>query len=274
MLSRGMFRDAISKLSLRKKLTILALVGVFLPVMGLTYLQYRSLVELQNKTKGAFKDNLRQGLPIVQHQMRQRLEEVAAQTVEPIGNVKYSSPEAAKEILKRFENVKHAHPEIEEIFAFGYGSDEHYKNVQPDILSVFERARMAQSFIAGDRRYLFAEGKYLFYPLNDSTKREFVGVLLTEGFVRDDLIAGSIGKALNIYHGNTATSSAIAITISDENNRVLYSNGTARNGYLFESNFDRPFSNWKAAVGLKNSNLVFCIVPEQLSWSCSSCSSA
>jgi signal transduction histidine kinase len=91
--------------------------------------------------------------------------------------------------------------------------------------------------------------------VNDPTKKEFVGVSLTERFVSDDLIAGSIAKALHIYHGNTATSSAIAITITDDNSRVLYSNGTARNGNLFEANFDRPFSNWKAAVGLKNSNL-------------------
>src|ERR1041384_4809607 len=154
MLSHGMFRDAIGKLSLRKKLTILALVGVFLPVMGLTYLQYRSLVELQNKTKGAFKDNLRQGLPIVQHQMRQRLQEVAAQTLEPMGNIHYSSPAAAEEIQKHFTTIKRTHPEIEEIFAFGYGSDEHNKNIQPDILSVFERARMAQSFLDGNRKYL------------------------------------------------------------------------------------------------------------------------
>ena len=81
MLSLRVFRDAISKLSLRKKLIILASVGVLLPVLVLTYLQYRSLTELQNKTKGAFKDNLRQGLTIVEQQMRQRLENIAAQTL-------------------------------------------------------------------------------------------------------------------------------------------------------------------------------------------------
>ena len=86
MLSPGMFRDAISKLSLRKKLTILASVGVFLPVLVLTYMQYRSLAELENKTKGAFKDNLRQGFTILQRQMKQRLEDVAAQTLNPIGS--------------------------------------------------------------------------------------------------------------------------------------------------------------------------------------------
>jgi hypothetical protein len=59
-----------------EKLTILASVGVFLPLLVLTYMQYRSLAELQSKTKGAFKDNLRQGLTYVEHQMKQRLEGV------------------------------------------------------------------------------------------------------------------------------------------------------------------------------------------------------
>ncbi|HJP91438.1 MAG TPA: hypothetical protein VJ875_05755 [Pyrinomonadaceae bacterium] len=63
-------------------MTILALIGVFLPVLVLTYMQYRSLTELENKTKGAFKDNLRQGLTIVEQQMKQRLEDVAAQTLD------------------------------------------------------------------------------------------------------------------------------------------------------------------------------------------------
>src|ERR1041385_4430418 len=107
MLSPGMFRNAISKLSLRKKLTILALAGVFLPVLVLTYMQYRSLAELQNKTKGAFKDNLRQGFTIIEHQMTQRLEEVAAQTLNPIGSMHLSSSsEAAEEFEKYFADVK------------------------------------------------------------------------------------------------------------------------------------------------------------------------
>ena len=249
MLSSNVFRDAIRKLSLRKKLTILALVGVLLPVLVLTYMQYRSLSELQNKTKGAFKDNLRQGLTIVERQMKQRLEDVAVQTLNPIGSMQLSSPRAAEEIEKYLANVKGSHPEIEEIFVFGAG----FTPAESHILSVFEKARMAQSFLDGNRKYLFGEGKYLFYPLQE--QRGFAGVLLSDGFVRDDLIAGSISKTLNIYHDTTASSSAIAITISDENNRVLYSNAASQNGYFLESNFDRPFSNWKVGVGLKNTNI-------------------
>ena len=283
-----MFRDAISKLSLRKKLTILASVGVFLPVLVLTYMQYRSLAELENKTKGTFKDNLRQGFTILQRQMKQRLEDVATKTLEPMGSLHLSSPGGAEEIEKYFANVKRSHPEIEEIFAFPYRggkqetnsyayfySDKFVKFAQAEftptqshILSLFDRSRMAQSFLDDNRNYLFAydscltcppsvrEGTYLFYSLNDLTTGEqsgFAGVLLNERFVRNDLIARTIER-LSTNHASTALS-AIAITISDDNKRVLYSNSPALNGYLLESNFDPPFSNWKAGIGLKNTNL-------------------
>src|SRR5687767_3211534 len=175
MISPSMFRDAISKLSLRKKLTILASVGVILPLLVLTYMQYRSFAELQDKTKGAFKDNLRQGLTIVEHQMKQRLEEIADQTLDPIGSIHLSSPGAAEEFEKYFADVKRSHPEVEEIFAFAYRvgkqetdsyayvySDKFVKiaqagftPTQSDILSLFDNARMAQSFLDDNRKYLF-----------------------------------------------------------------------------------------------------------------------
>lgn len=241
-----MFKDVISRLSLRKKLTILAVVGVFLPVVVLTYMQYRSLTELQNKTKGAFKDNLRQGLTIVERQMKQRLEDVAAKTLGPISSIEVSSPE---QIEKHFANVKSSHPEVDEIFLY---SDKLLKGTtQSDILSLYDKARVAQSFLDVNRKYLFGEGKYLFLPLQSG----FTGVLLNERFINDDLIAGTIGKTLNMYHDETTASSSIAITISDENNQVLYSNATPQIGHFLETSFDPPFSNWKAGIGLKNTNL-------------------
>jgi signal transduction histidine kinase len=227
----------ISKLSLRKKLIILASVGVFLPVIVLTYMQYRSLAELQNKTKGAFKDNLRQGLTLVERQMKRRLEEVAAQTLEPIGN---SSPE---EIEKHFADVKRSHPEIKEIFAVH--DKQAVTPAQSDIRFVFDRAWRAQNFVDDNRKYLFADGKYLFYGLKDG----FAGVLLDERFVSDRLLAGVINPLV------AAHSPTMAVTITDENQRVLYSNWAPKDGYLLESNLDPPFSNWKGAVGLKDSNI-------------------
>lgn len=63
---------------------------------------------------------------------------------------------------------------------------------------LFDKSRMAQTFLDGNRKYLFIhdscptcpansplhQGTYLFYPLKDLTKGEqsgFAGVLLTEG---------------------------------------------------------------------------------------------
>jgi len=175
-----MFRDVVNKLTLRKKLILLASVGVLFPLLVLTYLQYRSLTELQNKTKGAFKDNLRQGLTVVEFRMKRRLEDIAAQAFNPLGSIDLSSPGAAEEIEKHSANIKRSHPEIEELFV---------NSRDPQKTNNFERARMAQSFLDRDRKYLFADGKYLFYPVNDPTKKEFVGVSLTERFVSDDLIA-------------------------------------------------------------------------------------
>jgi signal transduction histidine kinase len=244
-------------------LTILALVGVLLPLLLLTYLQYRSLTALQNTTKGAFKDNLRQGLTLVELRIQQRLGEIAAQTLNPIGGIDLSS---AGEIEKYFAGIKQQHPEIEEIFvysgdqqkpnAYAYLYSEKFVKVaqteltpaQSDILVQFDKARMAQNFVDGNRRYLF-QGTYLFYPLKDREQSGFAGVLLNERFIGNDLIAGSI-NAVAPSHLST-----FAVSVSDENNRVLYSNAAPQSGYILETNFDRPLSSWKAAVGLKNTNL-------------------
>ena len=297
MLSRSMFRIAIGKLSLRQKLLLLASVGVLLPLLVLIYLQYQSLAELEDKTKGALKDNLRQGLTIVEHKMKQRLEEVAAQTLEPISRLSNfdaakTAPDerAAEQFEKYFADVKRSHPGIEEIFVFSYSGDQQKPGThalvysdkfvktpqaertptQSHILLQFEKSRISQNFVDGNRKYLFAQqpcatcppsshmrqGAYLFYQLNDSSKeqRGFAGVLLNERFVRDGLIARSIAEAAPSHtSGNSPL--AFAITISDENSQTLFSNAPAQSEHFFESNFDRPFATWKAAVGLKNTNL-------------------
>jgi len=285
MLSHGMFRAALKKLSLRQKLTILVLVGVLLPLLVLSYLQYRSLAELQNKTKGAFKDNLRQGLTLVQRLMKQRLQDLAAQTLTPMDRVHLSSiatPGAAEEFEKYSADVKRSHPEIEEIFAFGYRGDKQdatnyayeysdkfvktdqagFTQAQSRILFLFDKARMAQSFLDGNNKYLFLHdsspiggmpgGTYLFYPLTDlhtGALKSFGGVRLNERFVTDNLMPGVINPLVASH------SPVMAATLSDENQRVLYSNGPPQNGYLLESNLDPPFSNWKAAIGLKDTNI-------------------
>lgn len=230
MLALSVFRDAAGKLSLRKKLTILVSVGVLLPLLVLTYLQ---------------------GVTIVEQLMKQRLEGIATQALNPIAGM---HPWSAQQLQQHFANVKREHPEIEDMFVFGHSDDP--PHAKSDVRFIYENALIAQNFIDNDRKYLLA-GRYLFFPLKDPTNNEplgFAGVLLKESFINDELIAGSINKALVRYHAHT-DSPAVAITISDQQNRVLYSNPPTQTGYFLETNFDRPFSNWKAAIALKNTNL-------------------
>jgi signal transduction histidine kinase len=283
MLSRSMFRGAIRKLSLRQKLVILASVGVVLPIGVLTYMQYRSLTDLQNKTKGAFKDNLRQGLTLVEQRMKQRLGEIAAQTLKPVDNLQPSSPKRREEVERYLAGVKSTRPEIDEIFVFDFQTDQNpastfayiYSDtflrvtraqVTPEqrrILSLFDQAVTKQNFLDDNRKYLFAhdggqkgfisfrQGTYILYPLGDSRilSGRFAGLLLNDRFVSDDLMGGVI-RPLVASH-----SPAMTITISDENQEVLYSNGEPQNGYLLETKLDRPFADWKAAIGLKDTNI-------------------
>lgn len=264
----GMLRGAFSRLSLRKKLTILVGVGVVLPLLVLTYLQYRSLADLQDKTKGAFKDGVRQRLTFLEQRMRNRLTDIATQTLEPIGAIQLSSTQGPEEIEKYFATVKRSHPEIEDIFVFDHNAKEATSPVQSHIVSLFERSLLAQNFLDGNRKYLFAhqpcptcpprmqDGKYIFYPLQDSTKggQSFAGVLLKDKYVSDELVAKNVIEIAGTAHtGNSPF--AMVVTISDQNGRVFYTNGTTPNGYQVDTNMDRPFSNWRAQIGLKNSKL-------------------
>ena len=248
-----MFREAIRKLSLRQKLVILVSVGVLLPLVLLTFVQYRSIVELQNKNKGAFKDNLRQGLTVVEQRMKKRLEEIASQTLDPIARRQLSPPQTSEQY---FADVKRAHPEVQEIFVFDNPFDRQKTTpAQIETLSRFQRAVVVQSFLDDSRKYLFIDN-YLFYPLNKPVHEQtsFAGLLLRESFVKDEVLARSLGERFNLSDKDGALL-ATAVTVRDENERVLYSNATAENSYFFEGNFNRPFSNWKATVGLKNTNI-------------------
>lgn len=144
-----MFRDAIRGLSLRKKLTILVSVGVVLPLLVLTYMQYRSLTELQTKTKGAFTDNLRQGLTNLELRMKQRLEEIADKTLKPIGSMDLSSPSTPEELQKYFAYVKRSHPEVREIFVFGLSGDGPKTSIEANLMFLLDQSPMAQSFLDG-----------------------------------------------------------------------------------------------------------------------------
>ena len=286
------------RLSARKKLIILASTAVLLPVLLLTFMQYRSLVELEKKTKVALKENLRQALLDVERQAEEKFEEIASRSLMPVANINLPSKESAAQFEKYFSAVRQSRPEIEKIFVFSrcgcekendsYGyvfSDAFFKLEHSDlksdrrahnILHAFDESRTRQNFLGASRQFLFwqhscpectANGQketYIFYPLFDAESQKhigFAGLTLSENYVRDDLLSGIVAEALKSREMVIPNDADVVVGINSssggENGREIYTNSPPgeRYQYVIETNFKRPFSDWKARIGFKNFNL-------------------
>ena len=280
-------------MSLRKKLIILSFVAVLLPLTVLTFVQYLSLVELENKTKGAFRENLRQTLLKVEQNIREKIEVIASQELVPVGSIKLSSNDSGEQLERYFSGVKQSRPEVEKIFVFSYCGCEkdkdNYAYVYADrllklehsdlqnaeeahgILHSFNQSRTAKNFLDPSRKFLFwqhycpvclakrqgYQETYVFYPLTDVSSGKqtgFVGLVLNETYVRDELIAGSISEALN--GSNLAIpNSDLVVSIAAEDQREIYTNSPGNHEYIIKTAFSPPFSNWKGGIGFKDTNL-------------------
>jgi signal transduction histidine kinase len=101
------------------KITTIALVAILLPTILLSLIQYRSLTELQQKTKAAVRDNLRQTLQAFSARVREKLEDYAAEIAVAI------PPDELRQnnltpLNNRFLAIRQTHTEIEAMVAQVY----------------------------------------------------------------------------------------------------------------------------------------------------------
>jgi signal transduction histidine kinase len=94
----------------------LVVVVVLLPISILAFMQYRSMVELEAKTKVAVKENLRQTLQGVQRKMEERFEGLAKEALLPISQLAKAELENKEDLETHFAAVASRHPEIDELF--------------------------------------------------------------------------------------------------------------------------------------------------------------
>lgn len=97
------------------KIGAIALVAILLPTLLLSLIQYRSLTELQIKTKAAVRDNLRQTLQNFSARVRARLEDYAATVTAEIPAEELRQNQLDR-LDSRFLAVTQSHKEIEAIF--------------------------------------------------------------------------------------------------------------------------------------------------------------
>jgi signal transduction histidine kinase len=288
-----MFRG-IFKISSRKKLIVLTAVAVLLPIWLLTYSQYRSLRELEKKTKGAYKENLRQNLFDVERKMEEKFEDIANRALLPAENITLSKKESAAQFEKYFSAVRQTQPEVERIFVISNSGIENEKDVSGyiysnsfykyenagfkknadvrNILNAFDEASRMRNFLGASRRFLFRQSDcsecsadekagqktYIFYPLlNADTQKQigFAGLVINGNYISGEMLPRTVADVLNIRDTVIPDCADIAVSISGGNGREIFTNSSGRHEFIIETDFGRPFSDWKAKIGFNNFSL-------------------
>jgi signal transduction histidine kinase len=101
------------------KITAIALVAILLPAILLSFIQYRSLTEIQKKTQASVRENLRQTLQTFSTRVRGKLEDYAAGITAaiPADELKQKNLDP---LDKRLLAIKQTHKEVENLFVQVY----------------------------------------------------------------------------------------------------------------------------------------------------------
>ncbi|MEW6127811.1 MAG: ATP-binding protein [Acidobacteriota bacterium] len=124
------------------KLTTIAITAILLPTILISLIQYRSLNELQKKTKAAVSENLRQTLQRFTKRVKEKLEDYAVTLAKQI------PPEELKQqnweqLDKRFIALLETHKEIDNLFA------QIYRPSQTNAFSVLHTTNGSGYWIGG-----------------------------------------------------------------------------------------------------------------------------
>jgi signal transduction histidine kinase len=158
------------------KLTAIALIAILLPTLLLSLIQYRSLNELQKKTKAAVSENLRLTLQKFSAKVKERLEDYAAELVAeiPAEELKQKNTDL---LSSRFISIRERHKEIDSGFI------QVYRPSQANVFSYLRDANGSGYWTGGHYisnavttciNYYFTEGYVTQKALNKKT-RAYVG---------------------------------------------------------------------------------------------------
>src|SRR5581483_8383716 len=114
-------------LSSKTRLIAIAVVALLLPKVVLSVVQFRSLVDLEDKTKVAVQENMRQTLQTVSRKVEENLTGLARKNLSDI-RLSDLEPSNFLALERRFAAIKAEHPEIDSLFLFSLcmPKDEYY----------------------------------------------------------------------------------------------------------------------------------------------------
>src|SRR5438045_1921822 len=102
-------------LSSKTRLIAIAVVALLLPTMVLSVVQFRSLVDLEDKTKVAVQENMRQTLQTVSHKVEENLKGLARKSLSDV-RLPDLEPRNFQALERRFATIQQEHPEIDSLF--------------------------------------------------------------------------------------------------------------------------------------------------------------
>lgn len=274
---------------------VLALVAVLLPIGILSFMQYRSMVDLEAKTKVAVKENLRQTLQVIERKIEERFEGLAKETLLPIGELGGGERQNSEEIERHFAAVLSSHPEIEQLFFISHCScrakEEHrayfftqeglrsidYSKLDEDMdahnaLRAYEKARLSGSHLpAAGEDFLFWQNScasclskeknhlqtYILYSVHSLDKREHIGFAGIV-FNVDYIKQQFLAQSISevLQSPDIALAdSNLSLAIFDEAKQEIYANTKGRVEYEVKAAFSRPFPQWEMGLGFKETTI-------------------
>lgn len=272
--------------SSRRRFVAFAIAAVMLPAAVLWIMQYRSLVDLQGKTKVAVQEDLRQKLRTVAHKVEESLKSLAR---ESLGSVKGKDLENPDKIELQLSNVRQSHPEVDRLFVIsncsckpknfalictpdGFRRIDHSEfDRDPDVRNVLESykgANLLRSGTESARDFLFWQDlclpsqvtagyqfqSYVFYPLFDSETGDpfgFSALTLRPDYIQDKFLPQVLSAMLE----RETLDSDSAVAVRDQNNRELYASSPGLKRYEVRMPFAPMFPNWELAAGYKGTTI-------------------
>jgi signal transduction histidine kinase len=275
-------------LSSKTRLIAIVVIALLLPTVVLSAIQFRSLVDLEDKTKVAVQENMRQTLQTVSRKVEENLKWLARKN---LGDITLTDlePPSFQALERRFATVKQEHPEIENLFAFSmceqtqkyyclFYTDGGLRRIDgssidqnPDAVIAYKAFYRAFASRTPDSKtdYLFWQTQdshnkdgnkfqeFIFRPLLCCETKDclaFSGFSLKPSYISDTYLPQMIPALLRSCDIDDKDS-MLAVGILNERSDELYTNRTGKGDYEVKMTFAPAFPQWKLALGYKNTTI-------------------
>ena len=279
-----MFPWARANSSHRTGLIVLALLAVLVPALLFSVVQYRSLTDLESKTRVVVQDNLRQTLEGVSRGTKERLEAIAA---ESLGHIEAAGAEQEKlsDLELGLISTKQSHPEIDLAFVVVhcpcrkrqfavFASDAGVHRVMHEqfktsveartAIDTYNNAALLSASTQMTQGVFFEQSSCALFPDGAETAQFFVllplarsdgqgqmgfkGITLRNSFIRERLLPQTINDVLQSADAGRYSTTPV-ISVRDENDSEVYASRKSSRSREISMSFSPVFRQWKLGIG-------------------------